>query len=107
MARTGLAALLCAAPLLVTLGTPARPADPVKEPEGPIEGHLLAQTALLQGEMYLLQRQPAKAVEVLEAQLPRINVNRKYLSVLRDAYRAYVNELSLKDQRALAEKYAA
>ncbi len=107
MARTGLAALLCVTPLLVTLGISTLSADPVKEPEGAIEGYLLAQTAMLQGEMYLLQRQPARAVEVLESQLPRINVNRKYLAVLRDAYRAYINELSVKDQKALAEKYAA
>jgi tetratricopeptide (TPR) repeat protein len=104
MARTGLVALLCAVPIL---GSASLSADPVKEPEGSIDGYLLAQTATLQAEMYLMQQQPAKAVEVLEAPLPRVNVNRKYLAVLRNAYRAYIHELQVKNQTALAEKYAA
>src|SRR5262249_1952317 len=102
-AGMGPLALLGAAPLL--FGPAALHADPVREPDPPIESYLLAQTALLQGEMYLMQRQPARAVEVLEAPLARINASRKYLTVLRDAYRAYVNELSVKNQPALVEKY--
>jgi tetratricopeptide (TPR) repeat protein len=103
MARIGLVALLCAAPLLwsTTLS-----ADPVREPDGSIEGYLLAQTATLQAEMYLMQQQPAKAVEVLEAPLSRVNINQKYLAVMRNAYRAYIHDLQVKNQTALAEKYA-
>ena len=104
MARIGLVALLCAAPFLCSA---ALTANPPKEPDGTVESYLLAQTATLQAEMYLMQRKPAKAVEVLEAPLAKVNVNRKYLAVLRNAYRAYVTELSLTNQPALAEKYAA
>ncbi len=104
MVRIGLLALFCAALCLGprTLATP-----PGKTPDATIENYLLAQTALLQGEMYLLQRQPAKAVEVLEANLPYVNVNRKYMGVLRDAYRAYLNELSVQNQKELVERYQA
>ena len=56
MARTGLAALLCATPLLVPLAALAQSEGPAKEPEAAIDGYLLAQCAMLQGEMYLLQR---------------------------------------------------
>lgn len=105
MARIGLVALLCAAPFVYTPRLAADP--PARDADGTVESHLLAQTATLQAEMYLMQRQPAKAVEVLEAQLPRVNVNRKYLNVLRNAYRAYIQELSVGNQTALAQKYAA
>jgi hypothetical protein len=104
MARLGLVALLCATPFLCSTNLSA---DPIKEPDDAVQGYLIAQTATLQAEMYLMQRQPAKAVEVLEAPLAKVNVNRKYLAVLRNAYRAYLNELSLKNEKALAEKYAA
>jgi hypothetical protein len=104
MARIGLVVLLCAA--LFVCGTTLSADPPGREAEGAIESHLIAQTATLQAEMYLMQRQPAKAVEVLEAQLPRVNVNRKYLNVLRNAYRAYIQELSVNNQSALAQKYA-
>ena len=103
MARIGLVAVLCAAPFLCSTSLSA---DPVKEPEGTVESYLIAQTAPIHAEMYLMQHQPAKAVEVLEAPLGKVSVNRKYLAVLRSAYRAYINELTLKNQKELAEKYA-
>ncbi|MCI0462535.1 MAG: hypothetical protein L0Z62_36760 [Gemmataceae bacterium] len=103
MARIGPLALLCAVTLL---SAPPACAQPGKRQEATIESYLLAQTALLQGEMYLLQRQPARAVEVLEAQLPNINVNRRYLQALRDAYRTYLNELAVNnDPKGLADLY--
>jgi hypothetical protein len=104
MARIGLLALLCVVPFL---GTAALTADPPKEPDGTVESYLLAQTATLQAEMYLMQRKPAKAVEVLEAPLSKVSVNRKYLAVLRNAYRAYITELAMTNQAALAKKYEA
>src|SRR5437016_5094771 len=102
MARIGLPALLCATAVLYLSSAPRAGADPVKDPDGTVESYLLAQTAVLQAEMYLLQRQPARAVEVLEAQLKRVNVTRKYLNVLRDAYRAYIAELCAGNEKPLA-----
>jgi hypothetical protein len=104
MARLGLVALLCAAPFLCSTNLSA---DPVKEPDDAMQGYLIVQIAPLQAEAYLMQRQPAKAVEVLEAPLSKVSVNRKYLAVLRNAYRAYITELTLKGQNALAAKYEA
>jgi len=61
--------------------------------------------AVQQAEFYLIERKPGKAVEVLEAPLKRVNVNRKYLNVLREAYRAYILELRATNQKPLAETY--
>ena len=48
---------------------------------------------------------PAKAVQILEDNLPIINGHRKYLILLRDAYRAYIMDLKLTNQATLAKKY--
>jgi tetratricopeptide (TPR) repeat protein len=66
---------------------------------------LAVQTALLNGQDFLREGKPAKAVEALEDQLARIDGSRLYLLTLRDAYRAYVLELRLAKQDALAGKY--
>ena len=46
------------------------------------------------------------AIDTLEAQVARINGNREYLRVLRDAYRAYIQELRLAKRDAEAQSYA-
>jgi hypothetical protein len=66
---------------------------------------LAVQRALLQGRNFLRQGQPAKAVAVLEAELPRIDGSRVFLTTLREAYRAYVTDLSLQNQEEQAHKY--
>src|SRR5262249_29248968 len=70
-----------------------------------IENCLIAQMAISQAEFFLIERKPGKAVEVLEAPLKRVNVNRKYLNVLREAYRAYILELRASQENRLAETY--
>src|SRR5437667_80395 len=68
-------------------------------------GSLAVQKALLQAKDYLVQADAKKAVEVLEANLGRINGDRRYLMLLRDAYRAYVKDLMVANQPAAAEVY--
>ncbi len=46
------------------------------------------------------------AIDVLERQIARINGNREYLRVLRDAYRAYIQELRLAKRDAEVQTYA-
>src|SRR5262249_48639717 len=70
-----------------------------------IENTLAVQKAVLQARDHLLQAEPKKAVDVLEANLTRINGDRKYLALLRDAYRSYLKDPSLANQPALADVY--
>jgi hypothetical protein len=60
---------------------------------------------LVDGDEYLRRGDPAKAVEVLERHLSRIDGNRRYLMLLRDAYRAHVTQLFLKKDEPQARKY--
>jgi hypothetical protein len=64
------------------------------------------QLAYQKGHDLLLQGDVKAAVEVLERQLSRINGNRQYLALLRDAYRQYVKDLSLKNRQEDLNKYA-
>jgi hypothetical protein len=81
---------------------PAFAADP---PTNELENGLAIQTTILKAKDYLFQADPRQAVELLEAQLPRINGHRQYLLLMRDAYRDYVKHLRLTNQADLAEKY--
>ena len=58
-----------------------------------IDSALAVQDAMRQGREFLQHGQAKSAVDVLEAQLPRINGNAAYLGLLREAYAAYVKEL--------------
>jgi hypothetical protein len=109
MARDGLFAPACAGlvavalPILsLTLSAGVVYAD---EREAPIASTLAVQTALQQGREHLLRGNAQAAVYVLEGQLARINGSREYLTVLRDAYRAYVKELRLAGKDSDAEEY--
>jgi hypothetical protein len=93
-------ALAAAFPVIVGAGPEDRGAT-----EKVIADKLAVQTALLQGRDHLRDGQPAKAVAVLEAQLPRIDGSRVYLTTLREAYRSYVTELFLHHQEEPARKY--
>jgi hypothetical protein len=66
---------------------------------------LAVQTAMQQAREYLLHHNAKAAVEVLEGQLPRIDGNQNYLVLLKNAYRAYIRELRLANQEALAQTY--
>jgi hypothetical protein len=105
MARFSLLALLGAAAVLAA--GPAPDARPQAAPnrDAVIDSALRVQKAMAQAEAFLLNGDSARAVDVLEAELPRINGDRKFLAKLRDAYRAYVPKLYADNQPALARKY--
>ncbi len=103
MARDGLFAPVCAAALFAGLCLAA--AAPAQDRDAPITVTLAVQTALQQGREALLRGNTAQAVQVLESQLARINGNKDYLAVLRDAYRAHIKELKLARKDADAEEY--
>jgi hypothetical protein len=100
MALDGLMVLACA---LATAAPPAATA-PSNGPDA-MANTLAVQRALLRGRQLLHEADPGAAVAVLEAQLSRINGNREYLQLLRDAYREYVKVLSFKNQQGEARKY--
>jgi tetratricopeptide (TPR) repeat protein len=105
MAKDGLIALLCAfalgAPHLLS---PAQ-AAPGDDRDSMIATTLVVQTAMQQARDFLLRNDSKSAVQVLEAQLARINGNAAYLTLLRDAYRARIKELRLAGQEAEAQRY--
>jgi hypothetical protein len=105
MAMEGLWALLCAGAVCAANPTGSAPTSPPPEREGVIADTLAVQTAMQQARDCLLRNRPRAAVEILERELPRINGNAQYLALLRDAYRAYIKELRLANQEALAQKY--
>jgi hypothetical protein len=102
MAKDGLFILACASALLAATPIPQLFAA---DRDGSVADTLAVQTALQQSRDYLVRNNPKAAVETLERQLYRINGNAVYLSVLRDAYRAYIKELHLAHDEALAQKY--
>src|SRR5262249_32975622 len=66
---------------------------------------LSVQAAMVRARALLGEMQSKKAVEVLEEQLSKVNGNPQYLSLLRDAYRAYVRDLCLAGQPVQARRY--
>jgi tetratricopeptide (TPR) repeat protein len=66
---------------------------------------LLVQTAMVRARALLGEMQAQKAVAVLEEQLPNVNGNPQYLSLLRDTYRAYIRDLHLAGQQEQAQRY--
>src|SRR5262245_54016484 len=105
MAMEGLWVLVCASTVIAA--PPTDPAAPL--PGGNLEEiktMLAVQTAMQEGSYHLAKNNPRAAVETLEKQLPRINGDAKYLTLLRDAYRAYIKELRLTKQDALAQHYS-
>jgi hypothetical protein len=105
MAKEGLWVLACAG-LLSVAPAGAVPSPPADDRDNAVAATLAVQMAMQQGRDHLLRNNPRAAVETLERQLSRINGNPAYLALLRDAYRAYVKELRLANQEALAQKYA-
>jgi hypothetical protein len=81
------------------------PAAAGDDRDSAILASLAVQTAMQQAREHLLHHNSKAAVEVLEGQLPRIDGNQNYLVLLKNAYRAYVRELRLANQEALAQVY--
>jgi hypothetical protein len=105
MAMEGLGVLVCAGALLFADPVPQIPTKPADDGADHIAATLAIQTAMHQGRELLLQNNPRAAVEVLERHLPRINGNAAYLSLMRDAYRAYIKELRLAKKDSEAQRY--
>jgi hypothetical protein len=105
MARTGLRALRSASAALLALTSLvplAAAADDDRETA--IANALAVQKAMLQGRELVHQFQYQAAVQVLESQIGRINGNREYLTLLRDAYRGYLAELRKDGKDAEAQR---
>jgi tetratricopeptide (TPR) repeat protein len=83
----------------------ARGAAPDDDTDQAIAATLAVQIALQQGREHMLNGRHKAAIDVLEAQVARINGNREYLRVLRDAYRAYIQELRASKRDADARAY--
>ena len=105
MAREGLSALLCAGVVSILVFVPSSAqSGPVEEREA-IAARLAVQTALQHGRELVTRGTYETAVHLLERELSRINGNRDYLAVLREAYRGYVKELRKANKDAEAEIY--
>ena len=106
MARSGLVLFFCAG-LLLVISQPGRAIDPLSsDADAAFKSSLLVQRAMERAEFSLFQQRDAKkAVQILEDNLARINGNAAYLRLLRDAYRAYIQDLGIARQPELAEKY--
>jgi hypothetical protein len=89
-------ALILIGPLLTGKADPADKA---------IRSQLAIQQALDEAKQLRAKNQNARAVELLEEHLPRINGNAVYLDLLRDSYRAHIRDLLAQKQTPLAEKY--
>src|SRR5262245_59668920 len=105
MARDGLFALVCAGVVSVAGPHSVVQADPGEANAPSIATTLAVQTALQQGREHLLRGNAEAAVYALEGQLARINGNREYLMVLRDAYRAHIKEARRAKKHDLAQQY--
>jgi tetratricopeptide (TPR) repeat protein len=66
---------------------------------------LAVQMAMVRARTLLSDMNAQQAVEILEEQLPNVNNNPQYLSLLRDGYRAYIRDLHLANQSDLAKRY--
>jgi hypothetical protein len=104
MTRSAFFLILCAAAAVV-IGSLTRGANPGAEGEPSIENSLAVQKAMVQARDYLLRSEPKKAVDVLEANLAKIQGDGKYLALLRDSYRSYIKDLTLAHQQALVDVY--
>jgi tetratricopeptide (TPR) repeat protein len=84
---------------------PSRAAAADDDTDQAIATTLAVQIALQQGREHTLNGKYKSAIDVLEAQVARINGNREYLRVLHDAYRAYIQELRAAKRDAEAQIY--
>jgi tetratricopeptide (TPR) repeat protein len=89
----------------VVVGSLAVAANPGSDGNPGIENSLAVQRAVLQARDHLVRGEPKKAIDVLEANVAVINGDRRYLMLMRDAYREYIKDLALANQTAVAEVY--
>src|SRR5437763_17200790 len=73
-------------------------AEPAGDPQSALATTLAVQDAMRQGRDHLQNGRAKDAIDVLEAQLARINGNAAYLALLREAYAAYLKALQLAHQ---------
>ena len=102
MFRVGSYSLFGMALLVVTFSTAANPPD---NSDTRIKKNLEVQSAMYHARNLLLQGNGQKAVEILEDQLAKINGNVEYLTLLRSAYRIYIQDLYLAGKSDLAQRY--
>jgi tetratricopeptide (TPR) repeat protein len=102
MVRNGILALAAIGSLL---GLPSGDATSGDDPEGRIRTQLAVQTALQQGRDNLQRGNYQAAVYCLEKEIVRVDGNREYLNLLREAYRGYVRELHQANNHAEAKRY--
>ena len=80
-------------------------ADPPPEANQAFKNALLVQQAQAQAKEFIFRADYAKAVQVLEEHLARINGNHEYLRLLRNAYRGHIQDLLLASQEKTAQLY--
>ncbi len=95
--------LLPLAGVLLLTGLPAAARAQGTPPK--MESTLKIQMAMLKAGAFLKEKEPGKAVDVLEESLSLINGDQAYLACLRKAYYAYVQHLNFTNQTAEAKKY--
>jgi tetratricopeptide (TPR) repeat protein len=107
MARSQLLALLgISVGLLVGLFTVALADHPGAWDDDTLARHLQVNKLIEQGKDLLhWQKKPDKAVELLEKNLHLIEGNKAYLDLLRNAYKAHIVNLFMKNQNDQANKY--
>ncbi|HEX4590656.1 MAG TPA: hypothetical protein VH120_12040 [Gemmataceae bacterium] len=96
---------LCLAVVSLSPSFVGRAAEPSANAPSAVAVALAIQDAMRQGRELLQRGQAKSAVNILEAQLPRINGNATYIGLLREAYAAYVKELQLAKNDELFEVY--
>jgi tetratricopeptide (TPR) repeat protein len=104
MARIGLLSL-CAGVVIVAGPLTWLPHSLGEDRNDAVANALAVQTALTHAKSHLEHANPKAAVYELEKELARINGNREYLAVLREAYRAHIRELRLANQEEQAQQY--
>ena len=90
--------------IALVFATSSLRADPPAQPAA-LEAVLGQQKAMVQARAFLRMDESKKAVDILEQQLSKANGNTNFLELLRDAYRAYIKDLHLKNQSAEAQRY--
>ena len=80
-------------------------ANPQDDADARFNKALSVQTAMARARILMSDKNPQKAVDVLEEQLPKVNGNTEYLVLLRDAYRSYIKDLLLAGHHEPARRY--
>jgi tetratricopeptide (TPR) repeat protein len=90
--------------IIVAMG--AVPLPSAQDRDRRLDASLLVQTIMRQARECLARGDCETAVYLLESQLPKINGNPAYLTLLEEAYRGHIKELRAQGKNAEAQKYA-